>query len=53
MAEVRERLPAAGCERRRSPLDTEPGRCIAQLRDPFGTITGITGITGIHGVDGP
>ncbi|MFG2624693.1 VOC family protein [Streptomyces sp. NPDC048473] len=40
---VRERLLAAGCEHHRGPLTIEPGRRIAQLRDPFGTIIGIDG----------
>ncbi|MGW8485463.1 VOC family protein [Streptomyces sp. NPDC055886] len=41
--QVRERLLAAGCEHHRGPLEIEPGRRIAQLRDPFGTIVGIEG----------
>ena len=40
---VREVLLAAGCEHHRGPLLAEPGRRIAQLRDPFGTIFGIDG----------
>ncbi|MCT2547254.1 VOC family protein [Streptomyces atratus] len=40
---VRERLPAAGCEHHRGPLVIGPGRRIAQLRDPFGTVVGIEG----------
>ncbi|MET8743804.1 VOC family protein [Streptomyces sp. NPDC004728] len=40
---VRERLLAAGCEHHRGPLVIEPGRRIAQLRDPFGTVVGIEG----------
>ncbi|GGY69906.1 hypothetical protein GCM10010326_75250 [Streptomyces xanthochromogenes] len=41
--QVRERLLAAGCEHHRGPLTIEPGRRIAQVRDPFGTIVGIEG----------
>ncbi|WP_371095730.1 VOC family protein [Streptomyces sanglieri] len=40
---VRERLLAAGCEHHRGPLVIGPGRRIAQLRDPFGTVVGIEG----------
>ncbi|WP_405712857.1 MULTISPECIES: VOC family protein [unclassified Streptomyces] len=40
---VRERLLAVGCEHHRGPLAIEPGRRIAQLRDPFGTVIGIEG----------
>ncbi|MEE1747573.1 MULTISPECIES: VOC family protein [unclassified Streptomyces] len=40
---VRERLLAAGCAHHRGPLVIEPGRRVAQLRDPFGTIIGIDG----------
>ncbi len=41
--QVRERLLAAGCAHHRGPLTIEPGRRIAQLRDPFGTVVGIEG----------
>ncbi|WP_424706993.1 VOC family protein [Kitasatospora acidiphila] len=40
---AREWLLAAGCEHHRGPLQIEPGRRIAQLRDPFGTVIGIDG----------
>ncbi|MER5368248.1 VOC family protein [Streptomyces sp. NPDC002722] len=40
---VRERLLTAGCEHHRGPLVIGPGRRIAQLRDPFGTVVGIEG----------
>ncbi|MFD9591719.1 VOC family protein [Kitasatospora sp. NPDC059973] len=40
---VRERLLAAGCTHHRGPLTIAPGRRIAQLRDPFGTVVGIEG----------
>jgi predicted enzyme related to lactoylglutathione lyase len=43
LGQVRERLLAAGCEHHRGPLQVEPGRRIAQLRDPFGTVIGIDG----------
>ncbi|MGW1410818.1 VOC family protein [Streptomyces sp. NPDC002403] len=43
VTEVRERLLVAGFEHHRGPLTIEPGRRIAQLRDPFGTIIGIEG----------
>ncbi|WP_329486739.1 hypothetical protein OG618_08730 [Kitasatospora sp. NBC_01246] len=41
--QVRERLLAAGCAHHRGPLTIAPGRRIAQLRDPFGTVVGIEG----------
>lgn len=41
--ETRSRLLAAGCEHHRGPLTIEPGRRIAQVTDPFGTIVGIDG----------
>ncbi|WP_245205794.1 VOC family protein [Kitasatospora sp. RG8] len=41
--QVRERLLAAGCSHHRGPLRIEPGRRIAQLIDPFGTVIGIDG----------
>ncbi|MFJ2577164.1 VOC family protein [Kitasatospora aureofaciens] len=40
---AREWLLSAGCEHHRGPLQIEPGRRIAQLRDPFGTVIGIDG----------
>ncbi|MFJ7197497.1 MULTISPECIES: VOC family protein [unclassified Streptomyces] len=43
VVEVRERLLAAGFAHHRGPLTVGPGRRIAQLRDPFGTIIGIEG----------
>ncbi|MFE6767133.1 VOC family protein [Streptomyces sp. NPDC057689] len=39
---VRERLPAAGCAHHRGPLTAQPGRRMAQLRDPFGTAIGFS-----------
>jgi predicted enzyme related to lactoylglutathione lyase len=41
--QVRERLLAAGCAHHRGPLVIEPGRRIAQVRDPFGTVFGLDG----------
>jgi predicted enzyme related to lactoylglutathione lyase len=41
--QARDRLLAAGCEHHRGPLIIEPGRRIAQLRDPFGRIVGVEG----------
>ncbi|MFE6869523.1 VOC family protein [Kitasatospora sp. NPDC057692] len=40
---VRDRLLAAGCEHHRGPPAVGPGRRIAQLRDPFGTVFGTEG----------
>ncbi|WP_434593397.1 VOC family protein [Streptomyces sp. A5-4] len=41
--QARDHLLGAGCDHHRGPLLIEPGRRIAQLRDPFGTIIGIEG----------
>ncbi|MCT9093931.1 VOC family protein [Streptomyces sp. ASQP_92] len=41
--QARDHLLAAGCKHHRGPLLIEPGRRIAQLRDPFGAIVGIEG----------
>ncbi|GLU49183.1 VOC family protein [Nocardiopsis ansamitocini] len=38
-----ESLLAVGCTRHRGPLDVRPGRRIAQIVDPFGTVIGIEG----------
>ncbi|GAA2255972.1 hypothetical protein GCM10010232_51770 [Streptomyces amakusaensis] len=40
---ARARLLAAGCAHHRGPLEIAPGRRIAQLRDPFGTVVGVEG----------
>ena len=36
-------LLAAGCVHHRGPIEAEPGRRIAQIVDPFGTVVGIEG----------
>lgn len=40
---ARRRLLAAGCVHHRGPLEVSPGRRIAQVRDPFGTVVGLDG----------
>ncbi|MFJ2955587.1 VOC family protein [Streptomyces sp. NPDC087270] len=43
VGETRARLLEAGCTHHRGPLVVEPGRRIAQVVDPFGTVVGLDG----------